>query len=143
MIQVKLLPMPTPNGAWAAHFQFGKFGDKEQGDYKSGTCLLSQEDAQVIIQGQRSTSYRFKSSEPYFKEDIPDGHTPGNIRFGQGLLKFTRDQVMDLLEGSTPIHPELESSTRVEIAQAEALWEKTQNEFAAKQVGNDPETLMH
>jgi len=143
MIQIKLMPLPTPNRAWAAHFQFGKFGKKGDGDYKSGTCVLSQDDARVIIQGQRSISYRFSSSESYFQEDIPASHSPEDIRFGQTLLRFNRAQVMDLLDNKEPIHPELDAATKVEFEQVEALWEKNQNDFAAKQEGKAPETLMH
>jgi hypothetical protein len=50
---------------------------------------------------------------------------------------------MDLLDNKEPIHPELDAATKVEFEQVEALWEKNQNDFAAKQEGKAPETLMH
>lgn len=142
MIQVKLAALPCPNGAWAAHFQYGKFGIKENGAYRSAQCILTNEQAVSIIQeGRRSMSYRYGSSEQYFREDPPEEPTTQGIRFGQNFASFTRSQIMELLESNKKINPEFEADTKAELVTLGEAWEDQHKDFADNPEGNAPKTL--
>jgi hypothetical protein len=144
MIQVKLAPLPVSNGVWAAHFQYGKFGDKEDGDYKSGQCLLTQEQAIQIMRGGRTTSFRFSSAEAYFVEDQDTYLNPsGDLYFGGCKMPFNRQAVLDLLEKNLPINPDLQTETEPLLQATGAEWEKKHRDFAAIKEGKAPQTLMH
>ena len=142
MIQVKLSPLPVANGAWAAHFQYGKFGIKEDGDYKSGQCLLTSEQAMLIMGGLRSTSFRFSSAESYFVEDatFPES-TEEDLFFGGNKMPFNRKAVLDLLEEGSPINPDLVSQTEPLLKQVGQAWEEQHRNFAELKEGNAPKIL--
>ena len=142
MIQVKLSPLPVANGAWAAHFQCGKFGIKEQGNYRSAQCLLTSEQAMTIMGGMRSTSFRFSSAEAYFIEDATfPNSTEQDVYFGGKKLPFARQAVLDLLEKDKPINPNLLSETKPLLEAAGSAWEEQHRNFADNQEGNAPKTL--
>jgi hypothetical protein len=148
MIQVRMIPLPVPSKAWAAHFQMGHFGKKDTGDYVSGHCLITDVQARLLMLGKRSVSYRFGSTEAYFQQD--DSFTvqeskgrviTENLYFGGSLFPFKLENFTKLFEQQTPLNPEFQQKVEEELSHEGKAWEDRHASYALTTADKAEETM--
>lgn len=101
-LQVRLFPLWDEGKAWIAHFQWGRPGVKEMGDYHSHTFAITQKEAIIFSLGLRARSLRKGSKEVYFRGEIAlSASGPPRHHFGKTLVPIDNEALIAAIRDHT------------------------------------------